>query len=726
MADKEVSDIINRYKSKIEEHIDEESEGQIISQEDSEFSSEYQKFRREVLAEKDSWYERWCNTAEKIIAFAPQKKELPAIESAIETAHLNITPTGAASLSALISFGLIIMGFFIFGLSYVFLSLLNAELPPGEVFNKIPLFPPILFLILGLMALFFLKKMPMYLASSWRLKASNQMVLCILYVVIYMRHTSNLEHAIKFAANHIGDPLALDLKKVFWDIETRKYSTIKESLDVYLEKWRKDNLEFVTAFHLIEASLYEPTESRRLELLDKALSVILDGTYEKMMHYAQALTSPITTLYMLGVILPILGLVIFPLVGSLLQGLITWYHLAFIYDLLLPALIFAIGYNVLSKRPTGYGESQTIKKVYEQAFDPFWIAFFIAALFIIIGFFPLIAHAIDPKTDIDMGTLGKFFAYQTKNNQDYGPFGIGALLISFFIPAGLALSLSFYYSQKTKKLIELREETTGMEKEFASALFQLGNRIGDGVPSELAFSRVSQVLEGTPTGNFFRLVDVNIRQLGMGLYEAIFDPKVGAINSYPSPLVESSMEVLVEGSKKGPKIVSQSIISISQYVDRIHKVNERLRDLLSEMVSSMKSQIAFLTPAIAGIVVGISSMIVNIIVGLTQRFAELSSGEGAEALGQGGLQTLVGLFGIEGIISGYFFQLVVGIYVVELVIVLTFIQTGIEYGNDKIYQQYYLAKNLKRSVFLYIIIAAAVVILFNLLAANIINQGGFG
>ena len=82
-----------------------------------------------------------------------------------------------------------------------------------------------------------LTKIPNYIASRWRLKASNQMVLCVLYIVIYMRHTSNLEHAIKFAATHVGQPLNLDLRKVFWDVETGKFSSIKVSLDNYLETW---------------------------------------------------------------------------------------------------------------------------------------------------------------------------------------------------------------------------------------------------------------------------------------------------------------------------------------------------------------------------------------------------------------------------------------------------------------------------------------------------------
>src|SRR3989344_9000070 len=115
---------------------------------------------------------------------------------------------------------------------------------------------------------------PLRIANKWRLRASNQMVLCVLYIVMYMRHTSNLENAIIFAGEHIGNPLALDLRKVLWDVETGKFVTIKESLDNYLEGWRDYSLEFVESFHLIEGSLYEPSNERRISLLEKSLEVI--------------------------------------------------------------------------------------------------------------------------------------------------------------------------------------------------------------------------------------------------------------------------------------------------------------------------------------------------------------------------------------------------------------------------------------------------------------------
>jgi hypothetical protein len=54
-----------------------------------------------------------------------------------------------------------------------------------------------------------------------------------------MKHTSNLERAISFASQHVKYPLALDLKKIFWDVETGKFSTIKESWIIILRVGKK-------------------------------------------------------------------------------------------------------------------------------------------------------------------------------------------------------------------------------------------------------------------------------------------------------------------------------------------------------------------------------------------------------------------------------------------------------------------------------------------------------
>ena len=685
---------------------------------------DYREFRKESFSRKRILYERLCRVFGNFLKIKPNAEDYNKLKKSIEITHLEITPEEAYSFGTFIDLGFIVFVIAISGLLFFTV---------GFDFSYF-----LIVLLLIIIAAFTLKPLtmiPRYLENKYRLRASNQMVLCILYVVMYMRHTSNLEHAVKFAAEHLDEPLSLDLKKVFWDIEIGKYSNLKESLDSYLERWRDSNLEFVEAFHLIEGSLYEHEENRRIGMLEKSLEIMLEGTHEKMLHYAQDLKNPITMIHMLGVILPILGLVILPLVGSLMggSGFVKLLILGILYLIVLPLSVYFLGMGILSKRPTGYHEGNLIEKRFKKYENvsfhlgkteiviPAWIfAFFIFVFIALIGFVPLMMH----YNNIDFQFLGgNFLDYKSENGLDcsgndcYGPFGAGAVIFSLFLPLALALSLGLYFGIKSRRLVKMREETMKLEREFSGGLFQLGNRVGDGVPVEVAFSEVANTLEGTPTGSFFRIVAQRLLQQGLSLKEAMFGQD-GAIWHYPSSLVESSMKVLLQAARKSPEAAAKSMTSISFYVNNIHSVNERLKDLLSDILSSMKSQISFLTPIIAGIVVGISAMIITVLSRLTSVFTATNQNIG-EGFGNQGLQGLLQLFEIPSIIPGYYLQMIIGLYVVEIAIVLTILANGIENGQDKINERASLSKNLYITGILYFLVALIVTFIFTLLANSI-------
>ncbi len=691
------------------------------------FSKDYSVFREEALRLSNTFYERACNYAENLVKVEPKPEDAAKLMEAIDRTHLNITPTGAFSLATLTMAVSVLFGFAIGFVSYLLL-------------DKAQIFLASFFILGGIFSLKPLSKYPIYLAAKWRLQASNQMVMCILYIVMYMRHTSNLEHALMFAGEHVGNPLALDLRKIMWDVETRRFSTVKEALDNYLDSWKDYNLPFVESFHLIEGSVVEGDAKRRLEMLEKALEVMLEGTYESMLHYAQNIKNPITTLHMLGVILPILGLIVLPLLGSFLG--VKWYQLGLIYNFILPLVVYFIGYSIMSKRPVGYGQSGMFEDSPRFAnlrmlqigegenvsyIEPKSVATAIIFVFMVIGMLPLIIHLVDPAFDITFPDPigGKLIDYRTVETQEgetvtIGPFGLGASLLSLLIPFGIAFGLSTYYNIRSKKLIDIRNETVRLEKEFQGALFQVGNRLSGGFPTEMIFGDVAQNLRGTPTGDFFKVVDRNIRSLGMSIEQAVFDEKVGAINYYPSSLIESSMKVLIETSKKGPQVASKALMSISIYLDRINKVNERLKDLLSEIIGSMRAQISFLSPIISGIVVGIGSMITSIIGGLGSALETTAAPEeddaAAAGLGAGGLTDI---FDPSTLMPPFFFQIVVAVYLIQIVYILSVMANGIESGVDKLNEEYTLGKNLYKSFMFYLIVTAVTIIGFSLLAKMI-------
>lgn len=708
----DVKDILERYSRKLGGEI--RSDEGIIAIGQG-VSREYSQFKEDMLPSLNR-YEKLCQGIGNIIKIKIAQKDESRIQQQIDAAHLDVSPSQAIGL-AIIS---ILLTFF----AGVLITLGLYLSPFVTGFPFLLLF---LFLIASLFLFYYFYTMPFRLANVWRLKASSQMVPCILYVVAYMKHTSNLERAVAFASTHLEAPLSLDFKKIFWDVETGKYPNVKESLDSYLLSWREYASEFVESFHLIESSLYEPDEDRRVLVLERALQVMLDGVYDKMLKYTHSIRSPLTNLYMLGIVLPTLGLALLPLASTLLGGALKWYHVFVLFNLIIPFFVFYLTSQVMLKRPGGYGEASVIEKnPYYPKFKSkagYFKALLVVLPLLILGFSPFIFQTgLFGVKDFSFSQFGielfgdvKFFDFKTAWN---GPFGIVAAILSLFIPLAIALFFSIAYKTKTKELIIEREKTKTLENEFASSLFQLGNRLGDGMPAEIAFGRVGE--DSSNAGNFYKVVNRNIHEAGMSLEQAIFNNANGAIIYYPSALISTSMKILVEAVKKGLQVAANSLMSISQYVKNIQKINQRLKDLLAEITSDMQSNMTFLAPLLAGIVVGLASMITLIL----SKLGVMTNLEGLGDAGVVSLSTVTDLFKIENMIPPFFIQLAIGIYLVEIVFILTSTLVTVDAGEDKLKKVYDTGINLKRGILLYFLTSLIAILVLGIIAA--VALGGMG
>ncbi len=710
----DVKDILAKYGSKIESQIKapKNSEGS--------YSKEYTSFREEMSPELNR-YERFCHSVGNLIKLKVSEKDQDKVRRYLEIAHLDVSPSQALTLSVMAFISIFLVGLLI--------SVLTAVIK-GDI-ATFPLLFFILIVFLSIFVFYFINKYPERLAKKWRLKASSQMVPAILYIVVYMRHTPNLERAVSFASQHLQPPLALDLKKVFYNVEIGKFSTIKESLDNYLETWRDYSVEFIEAFHLIEGSLFEPDNSRRITVLEKSLQVVLDGIYDKMLRFTHEVRSPLTNVYMLGVVLPTLALALLPLASAMLGGLLKTIHVFILFNLLIPFMVYYLTDKVLMLRPGGYGETTFLERnpLYPKykTKEPYVKAFFICLPFLLIGFSPLILQTVFSDTfgfstdysysDLGLDFLGDGMLFDFKEN-GAGPFGIGALFLSLLIPLGISMFFSIAAKERTKELIEERKKTKQLEAEFNNSLFQLGNRIGNGTPPELAFGKVAESSRGLMTSDFFKRVNYNLKQMGMSLENSIFDKKRGALNYYPSELIATSMRVLIESAKKGLKVAAMSLMNISQYVKNIQKITMRLKDMLAEIVSDMKSNMTFLAPLLSGIVVGLATMIASILgkLNLAVQIGDASS------LGIVNIENILNIFNLGTMIPPYYLQIIVGIYIVEIIFILTGTLVMIDSGEDKLQRTNKTGLNLKKGMSLYFITALITTLLLFVLTTIVLGN----
>ena len=122
---------------------------------------------------------------------------------------------------------------------------------------------------------------------------------------------------------------------------------------------------------------------------------------------------------------------------------------------------------------------------------------------------------------------------------------------------------------------------------------------------------------------------------------------------------------------------------------------------------------------IAGIVIAVGSMIVTVINNLGDQFAKATTFSPDSQIG--GVVALQKIINIKDVIPGFYLQIVVGIYVIQIGIILTILSSGIEKGIDRLTEKNEIGKNILISTYLYIIISLVGILVFSLLASGISN-----
>jgi len=623
--------------------------------------------------EKYSWYEKFCNFSEKIIPIKPWNSLNKKYSAAINFSHLRVTPRG--SFSATILAALLIM----------FLPVIATLL--------LGIFESSVFLInlifVGL-TLYYFFDYPKHYAIVFRIKASSEMILAVLYMSISMHVSANIENAVKYAANNLKGPLSRDLKQLLWDVYTRKYSSISNGLDDFITKWKVESEEFSQAITMINTASLQSSK-RMQQTLDEAVDVVLVGTKERMEKYALELKTPVTSLNALGILLPIVGLVFFPIVAIFLPTPIQPSFLFVGYDILLPVGVYMMMKGYLEKRPYTFHQpdlSKHPKFKKEKFFGP-----------------PLIISVV---FGLSLISLGLFLVFSIG-----GVFNQNLYMSSFLITGGLGGGIVLYMILTTHNKLKIRKEIVEIESEFTEVLFLLGNQLSRGASMESSIKIIMPRIKELKISKFFDKILYNIEIFGMTFQEAIFDPKSGAILEYPSQLIEAIMGAITQVSKRGTQIVSESMIFISKYLKGMHTVERDLQETLSEVSSTMEIQAKLLAPISAGIVVALSAIVTQMLlvlkISVDQIQGQLS---GFGPLGTAGTGILDSFININNIIPVHVFQFIVGLYMIEVVIMLTVFMSIIKNGDEKLMRNYSVGKTLLLGLLIYTVIAIFIFLMF--------------
>jgi hypothetical protein len=700
-------------------------------------SLDYQKFKKEEVGVKkkgfEAFFEKSAHFAGRALNLSVPKSIEERLYKSLLILDMDVTPKQVFSLAILS---------FILSLSFLFIPVL---LFPSEY--------TLLLLSIPFLITYYVLTYPSFISEITKIRAADESIKVILYMVIYLRLTPNMEGAVAFAARHCGGPFGRDLKKILWDLEMGKYRNINDAFSSRVKKWIEWDRDFLEAFQGLMSLSNIVAEDRRKRTLESSLDLILDRTFIKMKEYGKNLRIPTLMLHTIGLTFPIMGLIMFPIAAIFLTNDVNPLYIAFGYTVVLPLFLFWYTRRVIAKRPGAYSYPRiehhpqlppegriALNFRGKKMLMPVWpVAMCIMLLLVAPGLAYMSGLARD-YIDICGSPLAPCLnpdGWKARINLEYNSQPCTAsdracvvnpaftsILFSVSIIWGIAFGLAFYFFGISFQRIKIRDSIKTLENEFIVGLSRLSDVLASNMPIETSIEEVAKKYkiygyEDSPMYGFFTSVLRRMKEMGQTFEKAIFGKAYGVIKKYPSKMINDTLSVIVSASKRGPHIVSMVTKSISDFLSRSRKVEEMIGDVLDEVVSNTKLQVGFIAPFVCAIVSGTAVILIqllHVIAKAIERVNELLNwGSGVNLLSE----NLLGI-NIKDIIPPTVFQLIIGTYMIEVVLLLSFFLNGLDNGFDKTTRNYLIGKYLFIAAVLYSIVLLASVLMFGPIVNKII------
>jgi hypothetical protein len=555
--------------------------------------------------------------------------------------------------------------FFLIGLVVYFLlgELITQFMTGNDLGTVLYVFAPAVIAAFGIT--YYFQNYPIGQADAEKVRALTYVPEIVGYLTMSMKLVPNLEKAVEFAATHGKGKIAVDLKRLVWDVQLGVFGTLSEGLDNLAYRWGKYSEEFKEALMRVRASVLEATEAKRYALLDKTMEEVLISIREKMEKYARALSQPSIVLFYVGILLPLILIIILPIGSSFTgQPLARVDVLFLLYNLLLPGATFGFSYFVIKKRPPTYkppvipdnhpklfgkykmklgrnivdvrmmmgvvavagilisvfvsmqgipptfivGDDQTLQLIVP---DPS-VEKVLATSGYPLNYFDeygtlygrLTARGIDPETAAELVAQEKTnFYFQPEN--DVSPFN---LVFGLIITLSLVLAVFFYFTSIYKRKIQ--DSYVQMESEFKDSIYVLASRLGENKPVEEALKHTRNFLPDYLISEevFGKTVD-NIALMGLPLEQAMFDPVYGSLKDNPSTIILGSMRLLVDSVKLGVNVAARTLMSLSMQITNSEKVTKMLSVLVGDITGMMRTMAIFVAPIVLGVTTSLQKVV---------------------------------------------------------------------------------------------------------------------
>lgn len=408
-----------------------------------------------------------------------------------------------------------------------------------------------------------IRKLPLALATARRTAVLGEAPDLIGRAVLRMRIAPTAESAAAFAARTGRGPLAASL-----DGYVRRASgTPRSGLADFGAEWADWHPSLRRAMLLLEAAADAPA-AHRTRMLDRSLSVVLDGTRDRMAEFAASIRGPATGLYAFGVLLPLALVAVLP--AARIAGVpVTITAIVAVYDLLLPLIVLSGSAWLLARRPVAF-PPPNVARDHPDVFDT-PLPTLTGSVTIGVGLWLATPHLPIPEWGrlllLPAGTFGTF-------------------LVCWYRP-----------------IRAVRNHARAVESNLTDGLYLIGRRIVDGQPVEMAIEHAADEVAGA-TGTTLSDAARVQRQLQAGVRES-FLGEYGALADVPSSRSKSTAALLALAAREG-RPAGSAVIAMADHLEELLTVEHEARRELANITSTLRSTATVFGPLVAGATVALA------------------------------------------------------------------------------------------------------------------------
>jgi len=408
-------------------------------------------------------------------------------------------------------------------------------------------------------------RFPELYATARRTRALGAAPDLVARTVLSMRLEPVPERAAAFGASSGEGPLAANLA----DHVRQSRHTATAALSSFGDEWATLFPSLRRSLALVLAAGSAPAHDRS-RMLDRALSVVLSGTRDRMASFAADIRGPATALYAFGVLLPIALIALLPAAG--VAGLaVTPVSVVALYGFVLPAIVCTGAVWLLSRRPVVF-PPPSVRRTHPDVTDRTGVAVAVALVLAVGGWF--IAGRLFPPWAPTIATVG---------------LGAGSFLWI-----------------RSRPVMAVYERTRAAESRLPDALELVGRRVANGRAVETALARAAAELDG-PMGETLAAGVRQQRQLQVGVRTA-FLGRHGALRRVPSPRVRGSMALLALAAHEG-RPAGAALLALAEHVEDLRTIEAEARQSLSHVCRTLVSTGAVFAPMVAGATVAMAGTI---------------------------------------------------------------------------------------------------------------------